>query len=202
MTNALSEYYENIVDQVMATLTEEITLSAPRSYITSLRSFVHDLRDHLNLMRANLLASIRPLVESNLPSVLPYTQQQQQQQQQDIAVIGARLTEDILSLNRHIVLQLGLILNVEEAADIIISQSMPTRVLLLEDATHLQALAWLETLRRESEEEQQRPESRALTHWLRSWLSEVEEILRVQFDERVQDATQSILEDFLIDDSY
>ncbi|KAG2215474.1 hypothetical protein INT45_003168 [Circinella minor] len=295
MTNALSEYYENIVDQVMATLTKEITLSAPRSYMSihhygsvrrgrcrmSLRSFVHDLRDHLNLMRANLLASIRPLVESNLPSVLPYTQEQHIQQQRrrrnmnynnnnnnnndnnndddkDITVIGARLTEDILALNRHLGLQLGLILNVEEAADIIISQSMPTSVLLMEDATHHressshrttaasffwnnnnnkntnqqqqlillastekksvsiynnevedidemdedEALAWLETLRRESEEQEQRPESRALTHWLRSWLYEVEEILRVQFDERVQDATQLILEDFLVDDSY
>lgn len=34
VTNALSEYYENIVDQVMATLTEEITLSAPRSFMS------------------------------------------------------------------------------------------------------------------------------------------------------------------------
>ncbi|KAI9277198.1 hypothetical protein BDA99DRAFT_430310 [Phascolomyces articulosus] len=194
MTNALSEYYENIVDQVMATLTEEITLSAPRSYMsihhygrcrTSLRSFVHDLRDHLNLMRANLLGSIRPLVESNLPN---------------ITVIGARLTEDILALNRHICLQLGLILNVEEAADIIINQSMPTHD--IDEMDEKEALAWLETLRRESEQqEEQRPESRALTHWLRSWLSEVEEILKVQFDERVQDATQLILEDFLVDDS-
>ncbi|KAI8144858.1 hypothetical protein BJV82DRAFT_712194 [Fennellomyces sp. T-0311] len=244
-TNALSEYYENIVDQVMSTLTEEITLSAPHSYMsihhygsirrgrcrTSLRSFVHDLRDHLNLMRANLLASIRPLVESNLPSVLP------QQQTSDITVIGAGLTEDILALNRHIGLQLGLILNVEEAADIIISQSMPTSVLLLEDVAHQQdstvtaarwtnrhdqlvllakksrntmsneddeaeALRWLDSLRQQQQDMEERPESRALTHWLRSWLSEVEEILRVQFDERVQDATQLILEDFLVDDSY
>ena len=182
-------------------------------------------------MRANLLASIRPLVESNLPSVLPH------QQTSDITVIGAGLTEDILSLNRHIGLQLGLILNVEEAADIIISQSMPTSVLLLEEAAHQQdttvttaarwsnrrdqlvllpkksrtmnsqedeaeALRWLDSLRQQQQDMQERPESRALTHWLRSWLSEVEEILRVQFDERVQDATQLILEDFLVDDSY
>lgn len=34
MTNTLSEYYENIVDQVMATLTEDIMASAPYSFMS------------------------------------------------------------------------------------------------------------------------------------------------------------------------
>lgn len=40
----------------------------------------------------------------------------------------------------------------------------------------------------------------AMTNWLSSWLSDIEQILSVEFDERVQDATQSILEDFLVDE--
>lgn len=37
MTNTLSEYYENIVDQVMATLTEDVMASAPYSFMSIFR---------------------------------------------------------------------------------------------------------------------------------------------------------------------
>ena len=199
---------------------------------TSFRSFVHALRDHLNLMRSNLLASIRPLVESNLPTILEH-------KDRHTATAGVSgLTEDILTLNQHIGNQLGLIANVDEAADIIISQSIPASLfeeqhqqlqqplpeqpprwrqggdqlvmgghprqqLLPQDDDYADPLLWLDALRLEQEqqqEEEERPESIALSNWLRSWLSEIQSILSVQFDERVQDATQSILEDFLLDE--
>lgn len=200
---------------------------------TSFRSFVHALRDHLNLMRSNLLASIRPLVESNLPTILEH-------KDRHTATAGVSgLTEDILTLNQHIGNQLGLIANVDEAADIIINQSIPAslfeeqyqqlpqqqplpeqpprwrqggdqlvmgahpRLQQPQDDDYADPLLWLDALRLEQEqqqEEEERPESIALSNWLRSWLSEIESILSVQFDERVQDATQSILEDFLLDE--
>ncbi|KAI9314265.1 hypothetical protein BX666DRAFT_1814607, partial [Dichotomocladium elegans] len=213
VTNALSDYYENIVDQVMATLTEEITLSAPHSFITSFRFFVHALRDHLNLMRSNLLASIRPLVESNLPVILEHknTAHQHTLAANPDAAISTTglsgLTEDILTLNRHIGNQLGLIVNMDEAADIIINQSIPASLF----DEHVQQEAAVVVVSRQrwrlsnskdqhiQQQQEQRPESKVLSNWLRSWLAEIEHIISVQFDERVQDATQSILEDFLLD---
>ncbi|ORY94752.1 hypothetical protein BCR43DRAFT_516389 [Syncephalastrum racemosum] len=245
LTSALSEYYENIVDQVVVTLIEDITSSAPYSYMSiyhispmkrgadraPVRLFVHALRDHLNLMRANLLASIHPLVESNLPAIfspLPST------------LAANELTEDILALNRHIGFQLGLIVNVNEAADIMIAQSMPRLnsensndneeddddAYYDDEQRHRVSVKvrWqqksrqmLMTLRRHlvpsedeqveemvlvdaSQQEEESKESKALADWLRAWLAEIEQILVIEFDQRVQDATLSILEDFLVDD--
>lgn len=180
-------------------------------------------------MRSNLLASIRPLVESNLPTILEH------KDRHTVTAGVSGLTEDILTLNQHIGNQLGLIANVDEAADIIINQSIPAslfeeqyqqqplpeqpprwrqggdqlvmgahpRLQQPQDDDYADPLLWLDALRLEQEqqqEEEERPESIALSNWLRSWLSEIESILSVQFDERVQDATQSILEDFLLDE--
>lgn len=184
-------------------------------------------------MRANLLASIRPLVESNLPAIfspLPST------------LAANELTEDILALNRHIGFQLGLIVNVNEAADIMIAQSMPRRntvnssgneedddddAFYDDEERHRVSVKvrWqqksqqmLMTLRRHlaptedqqveemilvdaPQQEEESKESKALADWLRAWLAEIEQILVIEFDQRVQDATLSILEDFLVDDN-
>lgn len=45
LTNALSEYYENIVDQVMASLTQDIVSSAPRTF-TALHHTRSTTTDH------------------------------------------------------------------------------------------------------------------------------------------------------------
>ncbi|KAI8149702.1 hypothetical protein BJV82DRAFT_504432 [Fennellomyces sp. T-0311] len=191
--NSLCEYYEDIVDQVMETVTESIFASASHSFMTSLPSFVHTLGDHLTLVRSNLLASVRPLVESDLEVVLPIEKSSE-------LALYTRVNEAVIHLNQRLAEQLGQIVNVEESSNIIISQS-------------LALVAVLSSFFQSKEQqpvpmEEQRPRHRSIenneaaimTRWLHSWLSEIPGILAVEFDKRMHEAVQSVLEDFLADE--
>lgn len=210
------------------------------AYQPVLRSFVHALKDHLNLLRVNLLASVRPLVESNMAGVLPAPGDTISR---GGTISSAELTKDILSLNQRMGAQLGLIVNAREAADTIIDQSLPDSPDLAQSTTDDEREPAQDNRRQLQQQQQQqhldtpfvfrrrqmiqRHQSRnlariesllctvqhdfthppidskaadAMTNWLSSWLSDIEQILSVEFDERVQDATQSILEDFLVDE--
>lgn len=131
-------------------------------------------------MRTNLLSSIRPLVESNLlPPPSTTTTDRVGSSSKPVMISSiSQLSDDniLLALNRHLGFQLGLIVNADEAADIIISQSLPPQ----SSTTTI--------------------DRKVMVEWLRSWLSSIDPILRIEFDQRVQDATQSILEDFLVDE--
>ncbi|KAG0168740.1 hypothetical protein DFQ28_002579 [Apophysomyces sp. BC1034] len=205
----MSEYYENIVDQVLETTTEKIISAAPNSYIAAQRSqkdvatvqtFVRGLQGHLNYMRADLLSAVRPLVESNIPSLLPVSlvgtmhlneddDDDDAEQYQDsnnslpsAPVIASELTEVFLTLNKHMAIQLGLIVNADEAANNIVQQSIQN--------PHTSDVS----------KKHGETGSEILTKWLQSWFAQIEVTLCTEFDGRVHDAIQSIMEDFLIDD--
>ncbi|KAL0092309.1 hypothetical protein J3Q64DRAFT_1694833 [Phycomyces blakesleeanus] len=198
LTNSLSDYYENIVNQVMETMTRDIVVSAPHTFMdihshtlgdhscrTSLRAFIRSLHTQLDGLQTHLLDSVRPLVESNLPShARP-------------SLDTAKLNDAIIILNRHISFQLDIILNPPNTARRVIQQSITKIDDQMWDDTLVQrpiqmtsSLLEDSTLREASE----------LTTWLAGSLSEMGGILRVEFDGRVQDAMQSMMEDFLEDE--
>ncbi|KAI8085048.1 uncharacterized protein BX664DRAFT_360838 [Halteromyces radiatus] len=234
LSNSLTDYYESIVDQVMETTIDDIISSAPHSYTllypdhvndcqASLCPFIHALRDHLNFMRANLIASVRPLVDSNLPA-LPlkmtsstnnnkYKTKNDDHLASTAHAIASQLTETLTVLNQRMSIQLGLIVNAKEAADIIIRQSVPftnsekqqprhrrRRIRLTISSSSSFTTSWNSDESDYYNERQQSDATKAMTEWLHLWLSEIESILYAQFDDRIQDVSQSIMEDFLIED--
>ncbi|KAF7720808.1 hypothetical protein EC973_006008 [Apophysomyces ossiformis] len=209
----MSEYYENIVDQVLETTTEKIISSASQQVIASqilqkstgntVQSFVRTLHSHLNFVRADLLSAVRPLVESNIPALLPVSlvgtmhlnedddddDADQYQNENNNAlpsapVIASELTEVFLTLNKHMAIQLGLIVNVDEKAHSIVQQCI-RNMKPLPNSVH------------QTDDGQA---SEMLSTWLHTWLGQIETTLSVEFDGRVHDAIQSIMEDFLIED--
>ncbi|KAI9261645.1 hypothetical protein BDA99DRAFT_538033 [Phascolomyces articulosus] len=236
--NSLCEYYEDIVDQVMETVTDSIFASASNSFMTvrhyqvtghdqcktSLPSFVHALGDHLTLVRSNLLASVRPLVQSDLQVILPIEKFMSSE-----LALYTRVNEAVIHLNQRLAEQLGQIVNVDEAANIIISQSLVDNRYLAHCTGQNSATKQFEqllavltayfnkpasstTTQKEpilsKDIEQQKPRHRSIetneamimTRWLHSWLSEIPGILTVEFDKRMHEAVQSVLEDFLADE--
>ncbi|CAO3622169.1 unnamed protein product [Cunninghamella blakesleeana] len=222
LSNSLTDYYENIVDQVMETTIEDIISSAPHSYTliypdhvsdcqASLCPFLHALRDHLNFMRANLIASVRPLVDSNLPSLpLKMTKNTKYELSATASNIANQLSETIIVLNQRISFQLGLIINANEASDIIIRQSVPLTNSEqssngfrnrhpLKSNMKVDNDDWNNDEIEFYNEQQQSKSTKSMIEWLFIWLSDIEGTLYSQFDERIQDVIQSIMEDFLIE---
>ncbi|ORZ14575.1 hypothetical protein BCR42DRAFT_492395 [Absidia repens] len=82
LSTSLGEYYEGIADQVLISFTQKILSSAQLSFKSKgdshyqdvdpkiQKTFLHSLESHLNFMRGNLIASVQPLVDTNLPWVL------------------------------------------------------------------------------------------------------------------------------------
>ncbi|KAI9306685.1 hypothetical protein BJ944DRAFT_177826 [Cunninghamella echinulata] len=241
LSNSLTDYYENIVDQVMETTIEDIISSAPHTYTliypdhvsdcqASLCPFLHALRDHLNFMRANLIASVRPLVDSNLPSLPLRMIKNNNKDTLDTVTITSpnianQLSEAIIVLNQRISFQLGLIINANEASDIIIRQSVPltnseqssslssnkrlpsksmdtvndddmdmNELIMMDDDFN-----WNKDEIEFYNEKQQSKSTKSMIEWLHIWLSDIEGTLYSQFDERIQDVIQSIMEDFLVE---
>ncbi|ORX57071.1 hypothetical protein DM01DRAFT_1334627 [Hesseltinella vesiculosa] len=193
LSNSLTDYYESIVDQVMESSMTDIIRSAPHSYklfypdhVTDCKAsvcpFMHALSDHLNLMKSNLVASVRPLVDANLPTLpLKMTPAKANSKNVDFVKVATQLSEALNVLNQRMALHLGLIINANEAADIIIRQSVPLP-------------------NSEQPSENDTKATKAMTEWLHLWLMEIEGVFYSQFDERIQDITQSILEDVLIEE--
>ncbi|KAI8059284.1 hypothetical protein BC940DRAFT_338276 [Gongronella butleri] len=202
LSNSLTDYYEAIVDQVMETSIGDIISSAPHSYMlfypdhvsgcqASVCPFIHALGDHLNLMKSNLVASVRPLVDAHLPTLplkmMPATNEAKTV---DVVQVANQLSEAMNILNQRMALHLGLIINANEAAEIIIRQSVP-----LTNSEHTSdASEYADTHKTATKA------TKAMTEWLHLWLSEIEGVFYSQFDERIQDVIQSILEDFLVEE--
>ncbi|KAI8379796.1 uncharacterized protein BYT42DRAFT_341036 [Radiomyces spectabilis] len=213
LVNGLGEYYENIVDQVMEITTEDIITAAPQAF-TSIHkthevignvdqpsaslNFVHSLRAHLNLMRSNLLASIRPLVESDLPISVRQSNKNDNYNLPSARIAAVELTEDVFMMNQRLAIQLGLIINAEQAAPLIIQQSLPYS----SKATVSRASDGQQRFydSGHSSENQWLQEHQALDDWLRTWLEDIHQTLSIEFDDRIQDAIQFIMEDFLLDE--
>ncbi|ORZ05859.1 hypothetical protein BCR42DRAFT_443585 [Absidia repens] len=227
LSNSLTDYYESIVDQVMETTIDDIITSAPHSYTllypdhvndcqASLCPFIHALRDHLNFMRANLIASVRPLVDSNLPTLpLKMTSSSNDDLASTAHIMATQLTETLIVLNQRMSIQLGLIINANDAADIIIRQSVPLTNSEPRHSRHQRRStssssaytrrapnksSWNSEVTDYYNDKQQSKATKAMTEWLHLWLSEIESILYAQFDDRIQDVIQAIMEDFLVEE--
>ncbi|KAG0167720.1 hypothetical protein DFQ30_005734 [Apophysomyces sp. BC1015] len=197
LTNTLCEYYENIVDQVMETITDEILTSAAHSSRTiqrldrplhdrcsiSLDMFMNTLENQLYDVRSDLLASIRPLVEVHLPPSFPDSFPTDDAS--PLPRMIADLTRDVNILNRRMGFELGQVINAEETTGIILRQSMPRCSAAIRFTR--QKYVYFD-------------EYHKTTTWLRSRLERIHRVLHIEFDARIKDAIQSITEDFLIDE--
>ncbi|KAI8381125.1 uncharacterized protein BYT42DRAFT_565348 [Radiomyces spectabilis] len=249
LISSLGEYYETVVDLVMESVTDDILSAAPHTSMAihqctpqedypcraSHRPFVRNLHDHLNFMRSNLLASVQPLVEANLPSVVSVSslvsvdEVVDDDTDTDIKPVSAKeMTQSLLALNHRMAKQLSLIVNAEEASEIIIKQSLPIRRFNGRSIRKAR-IRWYQghsnqiqinksSVVYEADAEQQESETvdesayyyharshttreaKALTAWLATWLKSVQVDLSREFDRRVQDAVHSLMESFLIDE--
>ncbi|KAI7856263.1 hypothetical protein BDC45DRAFT_63556 [Circinella umbellata] len=237
--NSLSEYYKDIVDQVMESVTESIFASASHSFMTvrhyqvsnhdqcktSLPSFVHALNDHLTLVRSNLLASVRPLIQSDLQVILPM---EELSSSSELAP-STRVNRAVIHLNQRLAEQLGNMINVDEATDKIIRQSLVESRYLAHCTGQKSAQLQLEQLlaaltsffnspkktnqsvesssvviEQQQQQQKNKPRHRSIetneavlmSQWLHSWLSEIPGLLTIEFDKRIHEAVQSVLEDF------
>ncbi|ORZ12693.1 hypothetical protein BCR42DRAFT_75513 [Absidia repens] len=216
LSTGLTDYYENIVDQVMETTIDDIITAAPHAYDllypgydcqVSTCSFISTLRDHLNLMRANLIASVHPLFDSNLPVLL--SKLTLSNNDDDFTGTADTMTNQVMELlivlNQRLSIQLGLIINANDAARIIIHQSVPH---------HSSKRQFSRTRRRRSSSKQfswhahenlswnsdgvnnyKDRANKALTEWLHLWLSDIENILYTQFDDRIEDVIRNAIAD-------
>lgn len=160
---------------------------------TSLSDLLASLSDHLNLMRVNLSASVRPLVELNIPWSLLSSN----------SATHAELTKSISALNQRMCDQLGVIVNAQETATLIIQQSLwhdnsqaPVGHPIITTLSHILFLP----LKNGNKQVTASDEARVLTMWLRSWLAEIPQRLEIQCEERIEEAIQSILEDIVVAD--
>ncbi|KAI9012072.1 hypothetical protein CLU79DRAFT_436685 [Phycomyces nitens] len=165
LTNSLSDYYESIVNQVMETMTRDIVVSAPHTFM-GIHS--HTLGD----LESNLPSHARPSLDT------------------------AKLNDAIITLNHHISFQLDLILNPPNTARRVIQQSTRLDSQMWDDRFVQRPIQMASSLA----EDPTLREATELTSWLEGSLSEMGGILRVEFDGRVQDAMQSMMEDFLEDE--
>ncbi|CAO3596598.1 unnamed protein product [Absidia cylindrospora] len=213
LSSDLTYYYENIVDQVMETTTNDIITSAPHAYDllypgydcqVSTCPFISTLHDHLNLMRANLIASVRPLFDCNLPALLSKSTLSNNDDYTSTAdTMTNQMMEILIVLNQRLSIQLGLIINANNAASIIIHQSVPrthserrfsrTR----RHRSSSQTFSWHahENLSWKSDGVNNYKDraNKALTEWLRLWLSDIENTLYTQFDDRIEDIIRNAI---------
>ncbi|KAG2220460.1 hypothetical protein INT45_004202 [Circinella minor] len=220
--NSLSEYYKDIVDQVMESVTESIFASASHSFMTVRHYQVSNHDDHLTLVRSNLLASVRPLVQSDLQVILPMEELASSSE----LTLTTRVNRVVIHLNQRLAEQLGHMINVDEATDKIIRQSLVDNRYLAHCTGQKSAQLQLEQLLAAltsffnspkktnqsvesssvviEQQHKKKPRHRSIetneavlmSQWLHSWLSEIPGILTIEFDKRMHEAVQSVLEDF------
>ncbi|KAF7721937.1 hypothetical protein EC973_003925 [Apophysomyces ossiformis] len=199
LSNTLSEYYENIADQVMETMTNDILTSVEQlpmhtqrfgtspqdDCLISLDLFISTLQNHLWFVRSDLLGCIRSLVETHLPALLSSSFPDGKDDVFPLPQMIADLTRDIKILNRVMRYELGRVINPKETSGIVLRQSMsgcPTAT-RLNWQRYLNVNGYLDS-----------------TRWLQNKLERIEQVLHVEFDARIKDIIQSVTEDFLIDE--
>lgn len=193
LTEALSDFYENIIDQVMLDVSEDVlrylpdTLSPTAegnlllndgvSYtLIGRQSVIKSMDRNLNFMRASLLASVTPLVSTDIPQITGLDTLQTKTIEQDMLVA-------LPELNQKISHQLGLIINAKQSSLILIRQ----------------ASALVQTITVEWKLRQ--PFQLNIVHqddinadWLFEKLSHVQVDLLNEFNDRIQEAIQLVLE--------
>lgn len=235
LTESLSEYYENIVDQVMLDVSENVLSYIPKSIsqgdvegnntrhnqifilVTPFFFFLKIVRQlaqkslnrNLNFMRASLLASVNPLVSTDIPQIAGLTTIQNEasklsEENKHTEEMESLLLESILTLNKKISHQLGLIVNAEQSSAILIRQANTAQRTRQENKPTVITVEWklrqpfqINVLR----EEQETTNDLLLleSEWLFDQLSLVEENLLTEFDDRTQEAIQLVMESLALD---
>jgi hypothetical protein len=161
---------------------------------------------NLNFMRASLLASVNPLVSTDIPQIdglntIQQIDNTQEHTNQD--EIEANLLDSIMTLNKKISHQLGLIVNAEQSSSILIRQATThiTKQADIEKPTVV-TVEW--KLRQPFQinvirEEEQQQDVTSESEWLYSQLSSVEINLLNEFNDRAQDAVQLVMESLALD---
>ncbi|KAF1798135.1 hypothetical protein V8B55DRAFT_1551863 [Mucor lusitanicus] len=212
LTESLSEYYENIVDQVMLDVSEDVLTYLPQSIshgnVEARHLAQKSMNRNLNFMRASLLASVNPLVSTDIPQIEGLNAVQQidnTQERTNQDEIEANLLGSIMTLNKKISHQLGLIVNAEQSSSILMRQATTqiSKQVEIEKPTVV-TVEWklrqpfqINVIRQEEQQQQQDVTSES--EWLYGQLSSVEINLLNEFNDRAQEAVQLVMESLALD---
>ncbi|KAI8643234.1 hypothetical protein BD408DRAFT_415179 [Parasitella parasitica] len=211
LTESLAEYYENIVDQVMLDVSENVLTFLPQSIshgnVDARQSAQKSMNRNLNFMRASLLASVNPLVSTDISHIdglntIQQIDNTQERTNQD--EIEANLLDSIMILNKKISHQLGLIVNAEQSSSILMRQAS-THIIKQGDAEKPSVVTVEWKLRQPfqinviHQEEQTQQDVAFESHWLYGQLASVETNLLEEFNDRAQDAVLLVMESLALD---
>ncbi|GAA5806416.1 hypothetical protein EDC94DRAFT_524676 [Helicostylum pulchrum] len=216
LTESLSEYYENIVDQVMLDVSETVLSFIPQSIShgdVEVRQLAQkSLNRNLNFMRASLLASVNPLVSTDIPQIAGFTTVQNEanlikltalETEHDQQMEGL-LFDSITTLNKKISHQLGLIVNAEQSSSILMRQATTQRNTQKQENPTVITVEW--KLRQPFQFNLIREQVESVntdlivqSEWLLEQLSLVEQSLFNEFNDRAQEAVQLVLESLALD---
>ncbi|KAI8095751.1 hypothetical protein BDF21DRAFT_328897 [Thamnidium elegans] len=216
LTESLSEYYENIVDQVMLDVSETVLSFIPQSIshgdIEVRQLAQKSLNRNLNFMRASLLASVNPLVSTDIPQIAGLTTIQNEANLIKLTALETEhdqqmetlLFDSIMTLNKKISHQLGLIVNAEQSSSILIRQATTQRITQKQENPTIITVEW--KLRQPFQFNLIREQVESVntdlivqSEWLLEQLSLVEQSLFNEFNDRTEEAVQLVLESLALD---
>ncbi|KAI8061551.1 uncharacterized protein B0P05DRAFT_557489 [Gilbertella persicaria] len=167
-------------------------------------------------MRASLLASVNPLVSTDIPqiagltdiqneSALSLSSEEERLHQDTQDELETVLLESILTLNKKISHQLGLIVNAEQSSSILIRQANthPSTKSQNNAGPTVITVEW--KLRQpfqinvHREQTIQQYDTTSESEWLYRQLASVEVNLLNEFNDRAQDAVQLVMESLSLD---
>lgn len=228
LTESLSEYYENIVDQVMLDVSEQVLTTIPQTIShgdVEVRQLAQkSLTRNLNFMRASLLASVSPLVSTDIPQISGLTAIQNEASLSKLSPITTTSNEDkiqeietilldsILTLNKKISHQLGLIVNAKQSSSILIRQANTYPITNTaqhkkkENKPTVITVEWklrqpfqINLIREEQKDDSEEENILSESQWLFEQLSAVEQNLLDEFNDRTQDAILLVMESLSLD---
>lgn len=164
---------------------------------------------NLNFMRASLLASVNPLVSTDIHQIEGLNTVQQidnTQERTNQDEIEANLHDSIMTLNKKISHQLGLIVNAEQSSSILMRQATTQIIKQVEvEKPTVVTVEWklrqpfqINVIRQE-EQQQQQQDVTSESEWLYGQLSSVEISLLNEFNDRAQEAVQLVMESLALD---
>ncbi|KAI8347337.1 hypothetical protein BD560DRAFT_411116 [Blakeslea trispora] len=222
LVESLSEYYENIVDQVMLDVSENVLSFVPQSIShgeVEVRQLAQkSLNRNLNFMRASLLASVNPLVSTDISQVSGLTEIQQEailsmasegqrSHQDNQQELEETLLSSIMTLNKKISHQLGLIVNAKQSSSILIRQANTRTITKSKTGPTVVTIEWklrqpfqINVHREEKLETiEKQYDMTSESEWLHHQLAAIETDLLNEFDDRAQEAVQLVMESLSLD---
>lgn len=164
-------------------------------------------------MRASLLASVNPLVSADIPQIAGLTTIQNEanliklgstettEQDQKMESI---LYESIMTLNKKISHQLGLIVNAEQSSAILMRQASTQHITQKQEIPTVITVEWKLRQPFQFNVIREKPDNQntdfvGQSEWLLEQLSLVEQTLFEEFNDRTQEAVLLVLESLALD---